>query len=60
MFNDAQLDYLYVVVNEKLDQLICADFGSNLSDIKYCHELMVVICSRYQQLKNDTRPEIDA
>lgn len=60
MFDSQQLDYLYVVVNEKLDQLICADFDSNLTDIKYCHEILVTICSLCQQLKNDTRPEIDA
>ncbi len=57
MFNSQQLDYLYVVVDEKLDQLICDGFDSNLTDIKYCLELLVTICSLCQQLKNDTRPE---
>jgi len=53
MFNDAQLDYLYVVVNEKLDRLICDDFDSNLHNIKYCHELLLVICSLCEKLKNE-------
>jgi|TARA_Y100000289_G_scaffold63794_1_gene74761 hypothetical protein len=53
MFNAQQLDYLHAVINEKLDQLICADFDSNLQDIKYCHELLLVICSRYEELKNE-------
>ena len=53
MFNAQQLDYLHAVINEKLDQLICADFDSNLADIKYCHELLVTICSLCEQLKNE-------
>jgi hypothetical protein len=53
MFNDAQLDYLYVVVNEKLESFICDDFNSNLADIKYCHELLATICSHCEKLKNE-------
>ena len=53
MFNAQQLDYLYAVVDEKLDQLICDNFDSNLTDIKYCHELLVTICSLCEKLKNE-------
>jgi hypothetical protein len=53
MFNAQQLDYLYSVVAERLDQCICADFDANIADIKYLHEMQLIICSRYQELKNE-------